>query len=94
MAKIKLEQEWEYNPKDKNRKFGSFGEVYFGTDISRSQKVAIKKLRFSFDDAGHREIDIAVELRGKTFQHVIPILDSVICPPKNWPKQSETIWIK
>jgi len=54
---------------------GGFGEVFEGRDASR-QAVAIKRLKLTAGDAAHRELRIAEELIGKSFHHVLAVLDS------------------
>ena len=76
MAKIKLsKREWYYHPKSRIGDVGGFGRVFTGTDISRKQQVAVKKLHNKLDNAGHRELDIAKELLDKNFRHVMMVLD-------------------
>jgi serine/threonine-protein kinase len=53
---------------------GGFGEVFEGWDSS-NQPVAIKRLKLTVGEAAHRELRIADELVGKSFDLVLPILD-------------------
>jgi len=56
---------------------GGFGQVFFGNAFDGAI-VAIKKLHLSASAAAHRELDIARELKGEAFQHVIGFIDSGI----------------
>jgi serine/threonine-protein kinase len=49
--------------------------VFAGTDSSQ-RLLAVKRLKISAADAAHRELRIADELAGKSFKHVIDIIDS------------------
>jgi len=76
LARIRLPRgEWFY---DRSRRLGppgGFGEVFEGTD-AQGQQVAIKRLKVTAGEAAHRELKIADELGGKSFRHVLDILDS------------------
>lgn len=65
---------WRYDPQAPLGPPGGFGAVFQGEDEAGSP-VAVKQLKVSATDAGHRESDIATELVGKEYRHVIPILD-------------------
>jgi serine/threonine protein kinase len=49
--------------------------VFAGHDDS-GKPVAVKRLHVTAEAAAHRELKIAVELAGREFRHVIPILDA------------------
>ena len=66
---------FEYDPSKPLGKAGGFGQVFLGKS-SRGEDVAIKKLHVSAADAAHRELHIADELRGRTFEHVVPFIDA------------------
>jgi serine/threonine-protein kinase len=66
---------FEYDVSKPLGKRGGFGQVFLGiTQIG--EEVAVKKLHVSAASAGHRELQIAAELRGRTFEHVIAFIDS------------------
>jgi serine/threonine-protein kinase len=67
--------EWLYNPNRPLGPPGGFGEVFEGRD-TKGQLVAIKRIRVTTGEAAHRELKIADELGGKSFRHVLEILDS------------------
>jgi serine/threonine protein kinase len=76
MPKIKLPSGvFEYDPRKPLGKRGGFGQVFLGKAAS-GKVVAIKKLHVSAADAAHRELRIADELKGRSFEHVIPFIDS------------------
>lgn len=43
---------------------------------STGDDIAVKKLHVSAVDAGHRELQIAAELQGRSFEHVVPFIDA------------------
>src|SRR5580692_3030147 len=67
--------EWFYDPTHPLAPAGGFGEVFEGKGPS-DQSVAVKRLKIKAADAAHRELKIADELAGKTFEHVLAVLDS------------------
>jgi serine/threonine protein kinase len=76
MTKIKLPSgTFEYDPNRPLGKRGGFGQVFLGR-TSAGDEVAVKKLHVSATDAGHRELQIAAELQGRAFEHVIPFIDA------------------
>jgi hypothetical protein len=76
MTKIKLPTgTFEYDPSRPLGKRGGFGQVFLGR-TSGGDDVAVKKLHVSATDAGHRELQIAAELQGRTFGYVIPFIDA------------------
>lgn len=76
MLTIKLQTGvFEYDPAKPLGKPGGFGQVFAGKTAS-GQDVAIKKLHVSAADAAHRELRIADELRGNSYEHVIPFIDA------------------
>ena len=76
MKKIKLPTGiFEYDPTQPLGKRGGFGQVFAGRTAAGNE-VAIKKLHVSADDAAHRELRIAEELKGRALKHVIPFIDS------------------
>jgi eukaryotic-like serine/threonine-protein kinase len=76
MLTIKLQTGvFEYDPAKPLGKCGGFGQVFAGKTAS-GQDVAIKKLHVSAADAAHRELRIADELKGNSYDHVIPFIDA------------------
>ena len=74
MTKIKLPTgTFEYDPSKPLGKPRGFGQVFLGRTIAGAE-VAIKKLHVSATDAGHRELQIAAELKGRSFEHVVPFI--------------------
>jgi eukaryotic-like serine/threonine-protein kinase len=67
--------EWFYDPVRPLGPAGGFGEVFEGKGPA-GQQVAVKRLKVSVGEAAHRELKIADELAGKTFEHVMAVLDS------------------
>jgi eukaryotic-like serine/threonine-protein kinase len=67
--------EWFFNPKRPLGPPGGFGEV-FEAKGATDQPVAVKRLKLTVGEAAHRELKIADELVGKSFQHVLEVLDS------------------
>jgi serine/threonine-protein kinase len=67
--------EWHYDPNHLLGEPGGFGEVFEGRD-ARSQPIAVKRLRVSVGEAARRELKIADEIAGKSFAHVLEILDA------------------
>lgn len=66
---------WSYDPDSPLGKPGGFGAVFLGSDAN-GHRIAVKKLRLGVDEAAHRELRIAHELRGREFKHVMPLLDA------------------
>jgi serine/threonine protein kinase len=66
---------FEYDPAKPLGKPGGFGQVFLGKSPNGDQ-LAIKKLHVSAADAAHRELRIADELKGRSFEHVVPFIDS------------------
>lgn len=76
MKTIKLScATFEYDPSSPLGRRGGFGQVFAGKSAN-GQDVAVKKLHLSAADAAHRELRIADELRGRTFEHVVPFIDA------------------
>lgn len=76
MLTVKLQTGvYEYDPAKPLGKRGGFGQVFAGKTAS-GQDVAIKKLHVSAADAAHRELRIADELKGNSYEHVIPFVDA------------------
>jgi serine/threonine protein kinase len=67
--------EWFFNPARPLGPPGGFGEVFEGRD-AEDQPVAVKRLKLTVGEAAHRELKIADDLAGKSFQHVLAVLDS------------------
>lgn len=67
--------EWFYNPARPLGPAGGFGEVFEGKG-QPSQPIAVKRLKVTVGEAAHRELKIADELAGKSFEHVLTVLDS------------------
>src|SRR5439155_5804569 len=66
---------FRYDSKKPLGKRGGFGQVFFGL-ASDGREVAVKKLHVLAADAAHRELSIAGEFKGRTFEHVMPFIDS------------------
>jgi eukaryotic-like serine/threonine-protein kinase len=66
---------FEYDPKKPLGRRGGFGQVFLGR-LPSGHEVAVKKLHLSAADAAHRELRIADELRGRSFNHVISFIDA------------------
>ncbi len=66
---------FEYDPSRPLGRRGGFGQVFVGRTAS-GDEVAVKKLHVSAADAAHRELRITEELKGRSFSHVIPFIDS------------------
>ena len=76
MKRIKLPTGiFEYDPAKPLGRRGGFGQVFAGRDAA-GDDVAVKKLHVSAADAAHRELRVADELRGRSFEHVIPFIDA------------------
>jgi serine/threonine protein kinase len=67
--------EWFYDPVRLLGPAGGFGEVFEGKNHA-GQLVAVKRLKVTAGEAAHRELKIADELAGKSFEHVLAVLDS------------------
>jgi eukaryotic-like serine/threonine-protein kinase len=67
--------EWFYNPTKPLGPAGGFGEVFDGKNEA-GQSVAVKRLKMTAGEAAHRELKIADELAGRSFEHVLQVLDS------------------
>jgi serine/threonine-protein kinase len=66
---------YEYDPHRPLGKRGGFGQVYCGR-TPENKNLAVKKLHLTAADAAHRELRIANELSGQTFQNVMPFVDA------------------
>lgn len=66
---------WKYDPNNQLGKAGGFGAVFVGSGEGHN-KLAIKRLHITANEAAHRELHIADELIGRQLQHVMPILDA------------------
>lgn len=66
---------FRYDPAKPLGQPGGFGQVFAG-ETAGGDEVAIKKLHVAAADAAHRELRIADELKGRSFDHVIPFIDS------------------
>lgn len=66
---------FEYDPARPLGKVGGFGQVFLGK-TSSGEDIAVKKLHLSAADAAHRELRIADELKGRSFEHVLPFIDA------------------
>lgn len=76
MKKIILPRgEWNYDPAQPLGKPGGFGAVYAGNGKGYSN-IAVKEIIDLTDKVARRELTIVDELIGKSYQHVIPILDA------------------
>lgn len=69
---------FHYDPTQPLGPAGGFGQVFAGTTVD-GEPVAVKKLHFEAGDAAHRELDIARELQGQKFHHVIGFIDAGLC---------------
>lgn len=76
LVRIRLPRgEWFYRPLRPLGPAGGFGEVFEGEDPA-GQVVAVKRLKVTAGDAAHRELKVADELAGKSYEHVLTVLDS------------------
>jgi len=76
MVKIKLPTAvFEYDASRPLGRPGGFGQVFLGRTHS-GDEVAVKKLHVSGTGPGHRELEIAAELGGRSFEHVMPFIDA------------------
>lgn len=66
---------FEYDQSKPLGRRGGFGQVFAGMSADGGE-VAIKKLHLSAADAAHRELRITEELRGRSFEHVVPFIDA------------------
>lgn len=66
---------FQYDPTKPLGRPGGFGQVFAGQTASGND-VAVKKLHLSAADAAHRELRIAEELKGRSFEYVIPFIDA------------------
>jgi eukaryotic-like serine/threonine-protein kinase len=66
---------FEYDPAKPLGRRGGFGQVFAGKSASGGD-VVVKKLHLSAADAAHRELQIADELKGRAFEHVVPFIDA------------------
>jgi serine/threonine-protein kinase len=67
--------EWLYDSRRPLGPPGGFGEVFEGKN-QIGHPVAVKRLKVTAGEAAHRELKIADELAGKSFEHVMAVLDS------------------
>jgi hypothetical protein len=75
VIEIKLKRRhWYYDPDAPLGHPGGFGAVFAG-ESEDCEPVAVKQLSVRAEDAAHRECDIATELVGKEYRHVIPVYD-------------------
>ena len=76
MKKIKLPTgTFEYDEAKPLGRRGGFGQVFAGR-TSGGGDVAVKKLHVSAADVAHRELRIAEELKGRSFDHVLEFIDA------------------
>lgn len=76
MTEIKLQRGvFKYDAAKPLGRRGGFGQVFAGVN-DKGEEVAVKKLHVSAAAVNHRELRIAEEFWGKTFQYVIPFIDS------------------
>lgn len=76
MTTIKLPTgTFEYDPTKPLGKAGGFGQVFLGR-CQDGEEIAVKKLHLSAASAAHRELNIADELKGRSFQHVVRFIDA------------------
>lgn len=75
MIEFHLSKTWWFDPTRRLGDRGGFGEVFEGLD-DKGTSVAVKRLFAEISDRAHRELRVASELTGRSFRHVIPILDS------------------
>jgi len=75
MVEIRLPRSaWDYDPDQPLGPEGGFGAVFAGRAADHSP-VAVKMLKVTPNQGGHRELRIADELAGRPFKHVIPVYD-------------------
>jgi serine/threonine protein kinase len=76
MNKIALSRGvWLYDPAKQLGQAGGFGAVFEGFS-NEYGPLAVKRLHLSANDAAHREMSIATDLRDRILTHVIPVLDA------------------
>ncbi len=66
---------WTYDSEKPLGLAGGFGQVFVGIGAD-GEPVAVKRLKIEAKQAGHRELRIALDLKGRELQHVMPVLDS------------------
>jgi serine/threonine-protein kinase len=66
---------WQYDPDAPIGPEGGFGAVFQGSGHDR-EPVAVKRLKTSAADHGHRELMLAEFLAAKDLRHVVPVLDA------------------
>jgi len=66
---------WHYMPSWPLGPAGGFGEVFLGRS-NDNKPAAVKRLKFSAEDAANRELKMAEYLIQEVFQNVMPILDA------------------
>lgn len=75
MIRIRLpSREWAYDPNSPLGRPGGFGAVFLGG--SSEEPVAVKRLHLDAAQAAHREMRLSLNLAGRSFNHVMPILDA------------------
>jgi len=76
MVEIRLTKGgWRFDPAKQLGPSGGFGSVFSGTDAA-GNPVAVKRLHIHAADTAHRELTIASDLAGRSFRHVLPVLDA------------------
>jgi len=65
---------FEFDPTRPLGRPGGFGQVFLGKSPD-GQEVAVKKLHLSAADAAHRELRIGDEFKGRSFEHIVPVID-------------------
>lgn len=76
MTAIRLQRAvWKYDEARPLGQRGGFGQVFAGMSGDGSP-VAVKRLHVTARDTGHRELEMADYLLGRSFAHVMPVLDA------------------
>jgi len=76
VKEIRLQhRRWRYDPSDLLGPEGGFGAVFRG-ESDDGEVVAVKRLKLTADEAAHRELKVADELSGDSFDNVLPVFDS------------------
>ena len=70
-----LEGLWVYDEGEPLGKPGGFGAVFVGYS-EKHGPIAVKKLHLDVGEAAHREMEVAGDLAGTDFQHVMSVLDA------------------
>jgi serine/threonine-protein kinase len=79
-VRIQLQRgQWFFDDSKPLGTAGGFGAVFEGTDPN-GDPIAVKRLHVTMSQAAHRELEIAKELAGKPYQHVLVPFDAGLDP--------------